>query len=106
MKLEAGKFYKTRDGQKVEILAFRDGWVIGYIFHRLDGVYLVRREEGLDVDIIAEWSDEPDLLPCPFCGSQHTSVVNETTQCVDCSTSGPHAESREEAIAAWNKRAK
>jgi|LSPZ01.1.fsa_nt_gi Lar family restriction alleviation protein len=54
--------------------------------------------------------------PCPFCGSEAVyfgewelkdgKVVNlqATIMCLDCRSRGPIVTTRDEAIAAWNKR--
>lgn len=39
---------------------------------------------------------DPDLRPCPFCGSKNLTVDNThtpfyTAQCLDCETEGPRA---------------
>lgn len=76
MKIEAGKYYRTRDGQKVGPLTNTacDGMVARFaplgLWFRADG----RAEGGQDdefcpqYDLIAEWRDEPDLtaIKTPF----------------------------------------
>lgn len=64
MQLEVGKFYKTRDGEKVEILAQREGvfigWSDGYLGvqtwkasgQNLSGTFMVD-----DWDIIEAWEE-------------------------------------------------
>ncbi len=57
-------------------------------------------------------SETPGLVPCPICGSARTGtekapghlLATFRVRCISCHTSGPHAPSREQAIAAWNKR--
>lgn len=54
-----------------------------------------------------------NLLPCPFCNSRKViawesrPLVHQILWCVFCETcegEGPHAETKQEAIAGWNKR--
>ena len=53
-----------------------------------------------------------ELRPCPFCGGEHVEVVCQgsrtndphVVQCDDCDASASGM-SRDEAIAAWNRRA-
>ena len=61
-------------------------------------------------------SDKPDLEPCPFCGSDMSSVggmspeyfakVSDGTFAVncDCGATGPSAKTIEQAIVEWNSR--
>jgi|GEM_PF-1086000 len=51
-----------------------------------------------------------ELKPCPFCGDAASIYGVETqnfhsVECIDCGASGKVYRSKEEAIAAWNKRA-
>ena len=55
-----------------------------------------------------------ELKPCPFCGMDAPDWCDESdgggdwhfVQCRDCeSTTGHHYNSKDEAIAAWNRRA-
>jgi len=49
-----------------------------------------------------------ELKPCPFCGSTNLgflSLFAWEVQCNLCLAEGPKADTREEAIAAWNRRA-
>ena len=50
------------------------------------------------------------LKPCPFCGS-NGAILHEVTDhnhmiMCDCGASGALAESKKEAIEAWNRRTK
>lgn len=61
MKIEAGKFYRTRDGQKIGPFRVAEGITLAYTgtgdsWH-LDGRYYRSCESPFD--IIAEWTDEP-----------------------------------------------
>lgn len=73
MKIEEGKFYKTRDGRKVRIYAIdaaRPNNVNGAVFDDAFG-WLIQawRQDGSvekpgtdnNRDIIAEWTDAPDI---------------------------------------------
>lgn len=53
------------------------------------------------------------LKECPFCGSSEVSLSNTfmnndiagiIVECGKCACMGPDANSKEEAIAAWNRR--
>ena len=51
-----------------------------------------------------------ELKPCPFCGGKDLQVVNVYGEdyyvdCQTCTTCGPSADTYEEAIEAWNRRA-
>jgi Lar family restriction alleviation protein len=51
------------------------------------------------------------LKPCPFCGGKPINTRDTTFDkywvfCSVCFASGPHMKTKEEAIAAWNKRVK
>lgn len=68
LKIEAGKFYKTRDGRKVGPMERREG----YLFHEgwhynASGECCYRGRSGdcvqKDREIIAEWIDEPVAKP-------------------------------------------
>lgn len=53
---------------------------------------------------------EPDaaLLPCPFCGgvAKHAALYGaKAIQCADCAGHVGYFEKRDDAIAAWNRRA-
>lgn len=69
LQIEAGKFYKTRDGRKVGPLVVQDG------FHMVEGYHYASNGEccylGMsgddpypDRDLVAEWIDEPSV-PAP-----------------------------------------
>lgn len=50
------------------------------------------------------------LEPCPFCGADEASVEVIDyhfygVQCYCCKATGPTEETKEEAIAEWNRRA-
>lgn len=72
LKIEAGRFYKTRDGRKVGPMIEdkwhdRDyGWTVEHEFNaeygkawRADGTFHVDRSKKHSADLIAEWIDEP-----------------------------------------------
>lgn len=49
-----------------------------------------------------------ELRPCPFDGNKDVCLVGLRlfyVACNKCATHGPIAETRDEAIAAWNRRA-
>ena len=54
---------------------------------------------------------DTELKPCPFCGADEdlrvVSVYGEEryVTCLTCSACGPDAETADEAIEAWNRRA-
>lgn len=60
-------------------------------------------------------SDDKELKPCPFCGGKNLDIsqVSEVVDygwyvvdCFDCVISGPMRLGEDEAIKAWNTRAK
>lgn len=72
LKIEAGRFYKTRDGRKVGPMIEdkwhdRDyGWTVEHEFNaeygkawRADGTFHVDRSKKHSADLISEWIDEP-----------------------------------------------
>lgn len=74
MKLEVGKYYKTRDGRKVGPMRFDDTWG-GYVCSNSGMVFCPNGIHGdavdvfascidnePDYDLIAEWTDEPAQL--------------------------------------------
>lgn len=76
LKIEAGRFYKTRDGRKVGPMIEdkwhdRDyGWTVEHEFNaeygkawRADGTFHVVRGREHSADLIAEWIDEPAAKP-------------------------------------------
>lgn len=63
LKIEEGKYYKTRDGRKVGPakwswgkFEFDGSWSM---CHEPDGTYCGRKESERDLDLIAEWTDGP-----------------------------------------------
>ncbi len=77
LKIEAGKFYRTRDGRKVGPMIEdkwhdRDyGWTVEHEFNaeygkawRADGTFHIDRSKKHKDDLIAEWIDEPVAKPC------------------------------------------
>lgn len=66
LKIETGKFYKTRDGRKVGPMRV-DGpaWTPngGAHWYREDGSRYYACDRGGDTDLIAEWIDEPVAEP-------------------------------------------
>ena len=68
----------------------------------------IMRQNGLAVrDGLTLTVETPELRPCPFCGSINLGVklgVPLNVRCLDCETDGPHAGTRQEAIAKWNIR--
>jgi hypothetical protein len=57
--------------------------------------------------MIKEKEFEYELEPCPFCGSPH--IYAEELPCFECATCGIRQRlynTLEEAVEAWNKRAK
>lgn len=71
MKIEAGKYYRTRDGQKVGPMvkqigpyAYKDG--SGFVTYTEEGR---RYQQFEDIwDVVSEWTDAPDLtaITTPF----------------------------------------
>jgi Lar family restriction alleviation protein len=51
-------------------------------------------------------------LDCPFCNHNGALYVEQETEeqwfvmCCDCGAAGPYAQTKEQAISAWNKRSK
>jgi Lar family restriction alleviation protein len=57
-------------------------------------------------------ADNPELLPCPFCGGKELTTEGclwyQVVYCLTCEAEGPVADALpnpENAIAAWNRRA-
>lgn len=50
-----------------------------------------------------------ELSPCPFCGAADVQVIDQQgiawVICAVCSTDGPTANTADEAITVWNRRA-
>jgi hypothetical protein len=65
LQLQAGKFYKTRDGRKVGPLVEDEDDCFPFISHdlsetwRADGTWSLDRQEKHRLDLIAEWTDTP-----------------------------------------------
>ncbi|MDL2267677.1 Lar family restriction alleviation protein, partial [Desulfovibrio sp. OttesenSCG-928-G15] len=53
--------------------------------------------------------NNPDLMPCPWCAPGYPETVERETgycvMCAHCCAEGPPKDTREAAIAAWNRRA-
>jgi len=71
MKIEAGKYYRTRDGRKVGPMKYEDHsdnqpWTDGARYYCHDGNWLPEGHPSSN-DLIAEWTDEPAApKPSPF----------------------------------------
>ena len=71
IKLEAGKYYKRRDGEKVYCVGFNPhNEEATFVISDMEGYCSLYKENGLyryrhleDIDIIAEWVDEPAAAP-------------------------------------------
>lgn len=70
MKIEAGKYYKTRDGRKVgptEVTDYNEAypkakfWVEGYGLVQENGKF-GNDEDSPSLDLISEWQDEPSPI--------------------------------------------
>lgn len=64
-RIEAGKFYRTRDGRRVGPMESRDGWGGPFVW-QYDRGRLIYRQDGTNFepgerDLIAEWVDEPTV---------------------------------------------
>lgn len=58
-----------------------------------------------DKDEGSRMKAEPEMKPCPFCGSSSIHVIgNLDVQCQVCDAYGPEKPTREEAVEAWNTR--
>lgn len=55
-------------------------------------------------------NDDPELLPCPFCGEERDVELQPTRNgmmrvyCDNCGCSGYETDARNQAIASWNQR--
>ena len=82
MKLEVGKYYRTRDGRKVGPLESSDyGDAGGYY---IEGYGLIKPDGRFgygscvfnpDLDLVAEWVDEPEQNPLPQHPTELPDVV-------------------------------
>jgi hypothetical protein len=68
VKIEAGKFYKTRDGSKVGPAIYRPvhgcfqagrDWLVSGCRYYEDGTPFGRKDAEWALDLISEWTDEP-----------------------------------------------
>lgn len=66
LKIEAGKYYRTRDGRKVGPVTYRDGYFIANLWHYnsagecgYEGRHDPSHDWRDEHDLIAEWVDEP-----------------------------------------------
>jgi len=78
MKIEAGKYYRTRDGRKVGPMKGEFGYCTsqehGSKEWRGDGKYWNGEGSGRDWDLIAEWTDKPaNEAPKPPLGVEEYS---------------------------------
>jgi len=94
IKLEVGKSYRTKSGEKVDIILFerdrscpfvaqyRDG-CIGHYYE--DGSYM--RTSKSDLDIIAEWEDEPTEIDMTvsreYLESKPESILQEAERLIN-----------------------
>ncbi|WP_435654991.1 hypothetical protein [Brucella pituitosa] len=82
LKIEAGKYYRTRDGRKVgpmrryvhrdDLFDVVGGGVFGASLWRGNGTAV---EEEDAIDLIAEWVDEPVKAAAPVAAQQDTSEL-------------------------------
>lgn len=67
--------------------------------------------------LLAKYPERPKLLPCPFCGGEAATINLGSTWIAACRRPGPSRElswcartatwaDEDDAIAAWNRRAK
>lgn len=66
LKIEAGKFYRTRDGQKVGPAKYQDdasgqkrNWLVSGCAYRSDGTPYDTGGYNWPLDLVALWADEP-----------------------------------------------
>lgn len=79
IKLEAGKYYRTRDGRKVGPMRNDSGlslyqWDCNHTSQFYDD--FGRADDGSEYDLIAEWTDEPAAVPQP---NRYARTINGAT---------------------------
>lgn len=81
MKIEVGKYYRTRDGRKVECTEYDGDDLCGYpylfddcVWRTLGGVVRLGGDET-GQDLIAEWTDTPEVGTLSEIGAQVGDVV-------------------------------
>lgn len=87
MKLEVGKFYKTRDGRKVGPISYK--WRGGE-WHKFEGPLFSYGENGgvystgeeSPNDLIAEWTDELEAAPAIEVTLTRAGILDEAKRCV------------------------
>lgn len=77
LKIEAGKYYRTRDGRKVGPVTYRDGYFIANLWHYnsagecgYEGRHDPSHDWRDELDLIVEWVDEPVKKAAPVAVQQ------------------------------------
>jgi len=67
------------------------------------------QKSQVKVEIPVDLPESPEPIQCPFCGNEQFIALNYLipgyrVACLACMAMGPFCETKEDAVAAWNKR--